>query len=111
MASGLLGKALLAANTNTTLYTVPASTVATATASFCNTSSVAASVRLAVSTTAIPDITDFIEYDVVLGPSGMPGSVNLLERTGIVLGSGEILIARASTAAVSVRLHGFEEAV
>lgn len=111
MASGRLGKALLAANTDTTLYTAPPGIVATATVGLCNTGSTSASVRLAVTTAAAPVPGDYLEYEVVLGPAGVPGSINLLERTGIVLGPGEMLIARASTGAVSVRAHGFEESV
>nr|WP_314586996.1 hypothetical protein [uncultured Pseudomonas sp.] len=111
MASGRFGKALLAANTDTTLYTAPSGTVTTATVSLCNTGSTSANVRLAVATASVPAAADYLEYEVVLGPAGVPGSINMLERTGIVLGPGEMLIARASTAAVAVRAHGFEESV
>ena len=109
MASGRLGKALLAANTDTTLYTAPAGTVATATVTLCNSSTSSANVRLAVATTATPASADFIEYEFVLGAAGVPGAINILERTGIVLGPGEQLIVRANASGVAARAHGFEE--
>lgn len=103
MASGKLGAADLAANTDTTLYAVPAEKVATVTVSFCNRAAAAVKVRLAASATGVPAAADYLEYDATVPANGV------LERTGIVLGAGENLIARADVAAVTVRVHGFEE--
>lgn len=109
MASGRFGKALLAANNDTTLYTTPAGKVATATLSLCNTSAAPVTVRVAVTTAAAPTPSDFIEYDVVLGVVGAPGGSSVLERTGIVLSAGESVVVRAGAAGIAARLHGFEE--
>lgn len=109
MASGRLGKALLAAITDTKLYTVPNGTVTTATLTLCNTSAAPVAVRVAVATAAAPTPADFIEYDVVLGVVGAPGGSSVIERTGIVLSAGESVVVRAGAAGVAARLHGFEE--
>lgn len=101
--SGRLGKAILAANTATDIYTVPAARVATVNVNLCNIGSAAATVRLAIRTGALTN-ADYIEHSVVL----QPGEV--LERTSIAMSAGEILVAHASTADVAVRAHGFVEA-
>jgi hypothetical protein len=103
MASGRLGKASLTANNDTDLYAVPAGTVATVNVNLCNTGSTTAKVRLAVRSGALA-APDYIEYDAEIPANGV------LERTGIVLGAGETVVARSSTAGVSARVHGFEEA-
>nr|WP_288359413.1 hypothetical protein [uncultured Pseudomonas sp.] len=103
MPSGLLGKASLAANTDTVLYTAPAGTVTTTTVNFCNTTSAAINVRLAVTSAAAVAAADYLEYDFSLPANGV------LERTGIVLSPAEVLFARASSAGVTVQARGFEE--
>lgn len=104
MASGKLGAAALSANTDTTVYTVPSSTVATVNVNMCNRGTVATTVRLAVAATGSPGNSEFIEYEAILPPNGV------LERTGIVCSAAERVVARAASADVSVRVHGFEEA-
>ncbi len=103
MSSERLGKADLAAATNTDLYTVPAGTVATAFVAFCNRTSADINVRLAVRSAALAN-TDYLEYDATVPANGA------LERTGIALGAGEIVTVYAAAIGVSVRVHGFEEA-
>lgn len=103
MASGRLGKAILAANTDTTLYTAPASTITTATVCVCNTSAVNIAVRLAIATSTAPAASDYLEFDVALAPGGV------LERSGIAMTAGEQIIVRSSAPAAA-RAHGFEEA-
>lgn len=100
--SGRLGKAALTANTDTDVYTVPASNVAAITVSFCNRGSTASRVRLAVRDGTLGN-ADYIEFD-----SEVPGN-GVLERTKIVVQAGEIVTVRADSANVSVRVHGFEE--
>jgi len=100
--SGLLGKADLAANTDTSLYTVPDDTVATVNLNLCNRSAAAVSVRIAVRAGALTD-TDYLEYDSVIPPRG------LLERTGLAMSAGETLTVRANGNGISARAHGFEE--
>lgn len=105
MASGKLGSATPAANTDTTVYTVPASTVATINVAITNRGSVSATVNVAIAPNATPANADFIEYGVAIPANG------ILERTAIVAGAGERVVVRSSTADCSVRVHGFEEGV
>lgn len=103
MASGVLGTADLVAATNTTVYTVPTSRVATVNINICNRGSSPAKVRLALSTTALPTAGDYIEYEANLAGNGV------LERTGFVLEAGRLVVAYSDLATVSVVVHGFEE--
>jgi len=102
MSSGRLGKADLAANTDTDLYTVPAGTVTTANVSFCNRTSAPIRVRLAVRNGALTN-SDYLEFDAEVPANGV------LERTAIACEAGEIITARASAAGVSAVARGWEE--
>lgn len=103
MASGKLGSATLAADTDTTVYTVPASTVATINVAIVNRGDAAAVVNVALAATATPGNADYVEFGVTIPAKGV------LERTAIVAGAGESVVVRSSTADCSVRVHGFEE--
>lgn len=103
MASGKLGAADLVAETDTTLYTVPASTVATAAVNICNRGPDPALVRMAVFSGASPAAADWVEYDAPIPVGG------ILERTGLVLGAGEQVAVRSDVAGVTARAHGFEQ--
>lgn len=103
MASGKLGVAAPAANTHTTVYTVPAATVATVNIALINRGTADAVVDVALAATATPSNAEFIEYGVKIPAKGV------LERTAIVAGAGERVVVRSSTADCSVRVHGFEE--
>jgi len=100
--SGLLGKADLAADTSTDLYTVPTQTIATVNLNLCNRSADAVSVRIAVHIGTLTD-ADYLEYDSMIPPRG------LLERTGLAMSAGETLTVRATGTGISARAHGFEE--
>ena len=102
MATGRLGTADLAAATNTTLYTVPADTFAVVTVSVCNRGATAANIRLAVASSATPADSEYIEFDVSLAPKGV------LERTGVVLDAGKLLVVRSSAISVSAVTYGIE---
>lgn len=102
MSSGRLGKADLAANTDTDLYTVPAGTVTTANVSFCNRTGAPIRVRLAVRSGALTN-ADYLEFDAEVPANGV------LERTAIACEAGEIITARASAAGISAVARGFEE--
>lgn len=105
MASGRLGAEDLSATTNTGIYTVPSSTVATVNINFCNRNSSAVTVRLAHVNGSAGSLAneDYLEYNVTIAPNGA------LERTGIVMAATHTLVAYASAANVSVVAHGFEE--
>lgn len=102
MATGILGTSDLSANTDTSLYTVPADTYSVVTVSLCNRGSSTANVRLAVATTATPGAGEYLEYDTSIGPNGV------LERTGIVADAGKIIVVRANSTDVSAVCYGIE---
>ena len=102
MATGRLGVADLAAATNTTLYTVPASTFSVVTVSVCNRSASAATIRIAVASAASPADSEYIEYDVSLAAKGV------LERTGVVMDTGKLLVVRSSATSVNAVVYGIE---
>lgn len=104
--SGRLGSAAPAADTDTTLYTVPSGKVATINVSAVNRGAEDAKVRIGVTIAATPDDADWIEYDAVI-----PANGGVLERTAIVVGSGETVMVRDDKGAISYRCHGFEEDV
>lgn len=103
MPSGILGRSNLSANTNTTLYTVPATKLTTLSVNFCNRNNNSTVVRLAVADIGTPTDSDWLIFDVVvLGSS-------VLERTGLVLDASKRLIAYSSLSNVSVIAYGYEE--
>jgi hypothetical protein len=102
MATGRLGTADLAAATNTTVYTCPSSTFAVVTVSVCNRGASAANIRLAVATSATPGNAEFIEFDTSLSAKGV------LERTGIVMDAGKLLVVRSSAVDVNAVVYGIE---
>jgi hypothetical protein len=103
MPSGILGRADLAATTNTTVFTVPATKVVSATVSFCNRNATPITVRLAVAESGTPNLADWLLYDVIIDGNGS------LEKTGIVADEAEQIVAFASGTGVSVMAYGFEE--
>jgi hypothetical protein len=102
MATGRLGVADLSAATNTTLYTVPASTFAVVTLNVVNRGASAANIRVAISASATPSDSEYIEYDVSLAPKGV------LERMGLVLDAGKLLVVRSSATSVNAVVYGIE---
>lgn len=103
MASGKLGKALLAANEWTLLYTVPQGKESTFNISAVNVGADTGTLTIAISDMpGEPVAADVIEYSLKLGPT------DVLERTGIVAGANETVYAYADTDSIAIRVHGFE---
>lgn len=103
MANGILGQSAPSATTNTTVYTVPAGTTSTFTASICNRGTSAITARLAVAATGTPGNSEWLEYDASIPASGV------LERSGIVAQATKQVVAYVSAATASVSVYGFEE--
>ena len=105
MPTGRLGTANITTTANTTLYTVPASTFSVVTVNVVNrSSSASAQIRIAVSSTTSPALDEWIEFDSALVANGV------LERTGIVMDAGKIIVVQTPTAtpALSIVVHGIE---
>ena len=105
MATGRLGTANITTTADTTIYTVPGSTFSVVSVSICNrNSSTAATIRLAIASSATPTVAEYIEYDTSLVASGV------VERTGLVMDAGKILVVQISSASptISVVAMGIE---
>ena len=106
MATGRLGTANITTTSNTTIYgPVAASTFSVVSVNICNrNSSTAATIRVSVASSATPGLDEWIEYDTSLVASGV------VERTGIVMDAGKILVVTVSSATptVSVVAYGIE---
>ena len=102
MATGILGQSAPAATTNTTVYTVPASTTATFNIGVCNRSTSTITVRLAIAAAATPVSSEWLEYDASIPASGV------LERTGLVAQAGKLVVAYTSAATASISIYGYE---
>lgn len=102
MPTGRLGVADLAAATNTTLYTVPASTFSVVTVSIVNRGATAANIRIAIAASATPLDSEFVEFDTSLSAKGV------LERTGLVMDAGKLLVVRSSAVSVNAVVYGIE---
>lgn len=107
MATGRLGTAdftAIGAVTNHAVYTVPATTFSVVTVSVVNRSASSVLIRIALASSASPTDAEYLEYDVSLSPKGV------LERTGIVMDTGKILVVRSSAIGVGAVVYGIETA-
>ena len=102
MATGRLGAADLAASTLTALYSVPVDTFTVVSLSLCNRGNQAVNVRVAVASSSTPTNAEWIEYDTEILGKGV------LERTGIVMDTGKVLVVYANAANISAVAFGIE---
>jgi alpha-L-arabinofuranosidase len=105
MATGRLGIANITTTADTTVYTVPGNTFSVVTVNVVNRSSSAtADIRIAVASSATPALGEYIEYDSDIVANGV------LERTGIVMDSGKLIVVSTPTAtpSLSVVVMGIE---
>ena len=103
MASGRLGAVSPAALTNTTVYTVPASKLATFNVSITNTNASPATIRLALAATGTPTSSEWILYNHTIE------GYTTIERTGIILDALKLVVTYCSIANISVVIYGMED--
>jgi hypothetical protein len=104
MATGRLGVSAIVATTLTTVYTVPTGQYTVLNVSLTNRNTSAITMRMAISSTATPNIQEYIEYDTVIVPLGV------FERTGLVLNAGLNIVVYTSAANVGCTVYGIETA-
>jgi len=102
MATGILGQSAPAANTDTTVYTVPSTKTATFNINVVNTGSASAAVTIALASSGTPAASEYIEFQTVLAPG------QVLERGGLVIQATENVVVNCSTANCSVSVYGYE---
>lgn len=102
MATGRLGVADLAATTNTTLYTCQPGFFGVVSVTICNRNATAVTVRLALTTSGTVTDNSYIEYGTTI-----PGN-SVLERTGLVLSAGQLIVVYASNTLVDAVAYGIE---
>lgn len=104
MATGRLGSANITGNTDNTLYTVPASTFSVVTVSIANRGTEPVAIKLALAASGTPGLGEYLEYDSYISAKGV------LERTGIVMDAGKLIVVSTPTAspALSVNVFGIE---
>jgi hypothetical protein len=103
MATGILGQANPTANTNTTVYTVPASVAATFNVSIVNIGANPATASVALTAAGTPANSEYIEFQTTLPPGGV------LERGGLVAQTGKNVVVNCSTSNCAVSVYGFEQ--
>lgn len=101
---GRLGAVAPSANTDTTLYTVPANTKATGTLFLCNRSGSDTTFRVAVYSGSVAS-ADYLYYDAPLAAN------STLPIDRLPLSAGSVLMVRFGSASCSANLHGIQEDV
>jgi hypothetical protein len=102
MATGRLGVTDLAATTNTTLYTCPAGFFSVASVTICNRNSTAVTIRLALTTSSTVTDNSYLEYGTTIPAN------SVLERTGLVLAAGQLIVVYSSATLVDAVAYGIE---
>jgi len=105
MATGRLGIQDLAATTNTTLYTCPAGYFSVASVTICNRNATSVTVRLALTSSATVTDNSYLEYGTTIPAN------SVLERTGLVLSAGQLLVVYSSSSSVDAVAYGIETSI
>jgi hypothetical protein len=105
MATGRLGIQDLAATTNTTLYTCPAGYFSVASVTICNRNPTSVTVRLALTSSATVTDNSYLEYGTTIPAN------SVLERTGLVLSAGQLLVVYSSSSSVDAVAYGIETSI
>lgn len=103
MASGILGQSAPAADTNTTVYTVPGGVYAVPIIAVVNRGTVDAKVRIALAASAAPANAEFIEYDAVV-----PANGGVLERSAPIIQAAKRIVVRDDKGTCSYTVSGYE---
>lgn len=100
MTTGLLGSADLAANTLTTICTLPAGPQSF-TVNVCNRNATNVAIRIApLAAAATPTNEEFFVFDSNLQAN------NVMQLSGLTSGSAKLVVVRSDTANVSVNVYG-----
>ena len=100
MTTGLLGSADLAANTLTTICTLPAGSQSF-TVNVCNRNNANVAIRIApLAAAATPTNAEYFVYDTVLQ------AYSVMQLSGVTSGSAKLVVVRSDTANVSVNVYG-----
>ena len=103
MASGILGQSNPAASTDTTVYTVPASTTASFTVNIVNNSTGAVAFNLALAAAATPTASEYVEQGTIIPGGGVyQGGVFVAQATKRV-------VVNCGNASCAVSVYGFEQ--
>jgi len=105
MATGRLGTAdftVIGAGVNHPVYTVPTSTFSVFTLNIVNRNATAVTVQVALASSGTPIGSEYIEFD-----TSIPANA-VLERSGLVLDTGKIVVVRSSAVGVSAVVYGIE---
>jgi transcription antitermination factor NusA-like protein len=98
-----LGRADVAATTNTKVYQVPVGKTASVNINVCNRNSTAAKIRIALSVADTPVVSEYLEYDFSLSGN------NTIERTCVIANAGDRVVVYSDVANVSAVVTGFED--
>lgn len=92
----------------TPIYTCPQAQRAIVTANICNRGTAIVKVRVALTSGAAPTDADWIEYETPI-PAAGSATGSVLQLTGLALGAGQKIYARASGADVTATVYGVEQ--
>lgn len=102
MAFGKLASVVLAADTDTVVYTVPDNCLyAEININVLNPDVADCTAKMAIAATATPAADEYIENGIIL-----PANGGILERTDQIVGPGEKIIVRSTNAVTVVRVSG-----